>query len=146
MKQAPKKKAKRKISLYKKDLWKQFALWVKLSKSPDGRYCPCFTCDAPLEIGTSNCQAGHWLPQGGYSATVFEPDNVRPQCYRCNIRLSGNTAVFEHRLRLEIGNERVDELFEKRNNRWKADQFWYSAKTNEYKTANDRLREDAWLQ
>lgn len=144
MKPNPKPKKQRKLSLYKKDLWKQFALWVKLRRSHDGQWVNCYTCDASLEIGTSNCHAGHWLPQGGYSGHVFTEDNVRPQCYVCNVRYSGNTPVFEQRLRIEIGNARVDEIYECRRQSGKHDRFWYMEKTAHYKAANETLRQTRW--
>jgi hypothetical protein len=130
----------RKLSLYKKDLWREFALWVKLSRSMDGLYVHCFTCGAPLQIGTANCQAGHWLPQGGYSGMVFEPNNVRPQCHRCNVRLSGNTAVFEYNLRKELGDDLVDAMYDARNCSGKRTRDWYVEKTEHYRRENKQLR------
>lgn len=121
------------IGKLKKLLWKEFALYNKLIRSHDGRYCDCYTCGKPLEIGTSNCQMGHWLPKGGYSFHYFNEDNVRPQCYHCNISLSGNTAVFEHNLRKELGGDCVNNIFESRSMKVKRDKAWYIDTIDHYK-------------
>ena len=121
------------IGKLKKLLWTEFALYNKLIRSEDGQYCSCYTCGKPLEIGTSNCQMGHWLPKGGYSVHYFEENNVRPQCYHCNISLSGNTAVFEYELRNEIGDDRVNDMFECRSEKIKRDKSWYIDKIDSYK-------------
>lgn len=128
--------AKRKpkgVAKLKKDLWKQFALWTKLKYSDDGRWCSCYTCGNPLEIGTSGCQAGHWLPKGGYSVHYFNPDNVRPQCYRCNVNLGGNAAVFERALREEIGEDLVEDMYHIRHAKVKRTITWYQEQIEHYK-------------
>lgn len=127
------KRKKKTISQLKKELWKWFALAMKRARSEDGSYVDCFTCGKPLEIGTSNCHLGHWLPKGGYSGHYFNEHNVRPQCYHCNISLSGNTAVFEYNLRQELGDELVNEIFETRHQSGKRDRQWYEEKIEHYK-------------
>jgi hypothetical protein len=121
------------ICKLKKLLWTEFALYNKMIRSECGRYCSCYTCGKSLEIGTSNCQMGHWLPKGGYSVHYFNEDNVRPQCYHCNISLSGNTAVFEHNLRNEIGHKEVNNMFDTRLEKVKRDKAWYIDKIDDYK-------------
>ena len=127
------KRFKKSIGQLKKLLWTQFALYNKLIRSHDGKYVDCYTCYKPLEIGTSNCQMGHWLPKGGYSYHYFNVNNVRPQCYHCNISLSGNTAVFEHNLRSEIGDQIVDDIYEARSLKVKRNKAWYIDAIEEYK-------------
>ena len=77
---------------------------------------------------------------------VFVENNVRPQCYRCNIRLSGNTPVFEQRLRIEVGVAEVDAMFERRSQIFKKDRFWYADRTADYTARNQKLKESAWQQ
>ena len=109
-------KAKRKtVGKLKKDFWKVFSLYIKLKYSKDGETVSCFTCGRHLTIGTANCQGGHWLTKKGYPYHYFNENNVRVQCYHCNINLSGNTAVFEHELRKEIGNDTVDDMYQMRS-------------------------------
>ena len=101
-----KKKAALKIKplgWHKKRLWEQFALYIKILHSVDGENCNCFTCDKPLVIGTTNCQAGHCLSKADNPALYFDERSVRPQCYYCNINLGGNEYEFNERLKQQIG-------------------------------------------
>ena len=130
------------IGKLKADLWEVFALYIKLNHSADGLWCKCFTCGKPIQIGTVDCQAGHWLPKGGYPVHYFEENNVRPQCFRCNHHLEGNSAVFERNLKDEIGADAVSELYEtrhetvKRTRQWYLDQIaYYSEQIKEAKAA-----------
>lgn len=129
------------IGKLKKKLWAEFTLFIKLRASSDGRFCQCYTCGATMEIGTTSCHAGHWLPRGGYSYHYFNEDNVRPQCYRCNINLLGNTPVFEQALRAEIGDDKVNEIYHSRNNVEQRKRWWYEEKIFHYQQANKELRE-----
>lgn len=124
---------KQTVSKAKKKLWTLYAKYMKLKYSNDGLTCNCFTCGANLKIGTSNCQLGHWLPKGGYSYHYFTEDNTRPQCYHCNINLSGNSAVFERNLKAEIGEDRVDEIFNTRHLSEKRNIIWYEELIEHYK-------------
>jgi len=130
-------KKKPTVSKLKKTLWTLYAKYMKLKYSEDGEYCNCFTCGANLKIGTSNCHLGHWLPKGGYSYHYFTEDNTRPQCFHCNISLSGNTAVFERNLKKEIGAERVEEIYNTRHNSEKRNILWYQEKIQHYKNETD---------
>jgi hypothetical protein len=129
----PKIKKKKGVAKLKKDLWKYFALYIKQKYSVDDGWVRCYTCDASLQIGTSNCQAGHWLPKKGYPVHYFNEDNVRPQCYHCNISLSGNTAVFERKLKDEIGGDKVNEMYESRHESIKRTREWYEEQINYYR-------------
>ena len=124
---------KKKVSALKKLLWKEFSLWVKLNYSTDGQYCPCFTCGKSLEIGTSNCQAGHWLAKSVSSYHRFRENNVRPQCYKCNINLSGNAAVFERNLKDEIGADAVEDMYNTRHENGRRSRDWYVEKIEYYR-------------
>lgn len=97
------------IPKLKTDAWNLYAKLLKLKYSANG-YVKCFTCHSVLKIGTTNCQAGHYLPRGAYPGLTFHPDNSRPQCYRCNCHLHGNSIEFRERLICEIGIERVEDL------------------------------------
>lgn len=82
---------------------------VKTRAYIDGKL-KCFTCSAPLQLHTSNCQLGHFLSRGAYPGLTFHPDNSRPQCYRCNCHLHGNTIEFRTQLIFEIGRPSVEKL------------------------------------
>lgn len=121
------------IGKLKKELWKLFSKAMKLRYSEDGRYTHCYTCGKPIEIGTSNCQLGHWLPKGGYPALYFDENNVRPQCHRCNCHLSGNSEPFRRALEMEIGADAVDEMYQRRHEKTKRSRDWYQDMITHYK-------------
>lgn len=62
----------------------------------------------------------------------FSLDNLRPQCYRCNIHLSGNWPSYEaHLLRdgVDVGElKRRNELTKGKQ----YDRLWYDRKITEY--------------
>lgn len=71
----------------------------------------CYTCGKTGLVGSS-WQTGHFIPSsvcGGFLR--YDPRNLRPQCYRCNIDLSGNGSLFYRLLVEREGQEYVDELF-----------------------------------
>ena len=86
-----------------------FSELVKLRAASEGKLY-CYTCDAPLKLGTSNCQLGHFLSRGAYPGLTFHPDNSRLQCYRCNCHLRGAIIEFRTRLNCEIGRAKVEKL------------------------------------
>ena len=69
----------------------------------------CISCDAPLEYGTANCQGGHYISRQD-KATETEPDNIWPQCGRCNVLMRGNIPMYRYNLVRRIGEERVERL------------------------------------
>ena len=79
----------------------------------------CFTCDAPLQLHSSNTHLGHYLSRGAYPGLTFHPDNSRVQCFRCNVHLHGNTIEFRQRLIEEIGVYAVEEMEGMRHNQIK---------------------------
>jgi hypothetical protein len=91
-----------------------YAEMVKLEAAAAGKLF-CYTCGARLELRTSNCQLGHYLSRGAYPGLTFHPNNNRPQCYRCNCHLHGNTIEFRERLIKEIGLSQVEELEARRH-------------------------------
>lgn len=135
-----KKKSPPKLNKLKAKLWEVFTLFIKLKYSIDGINVNCYTCDHPTQIGDKNCQGGHYYSQGGFKALQFNEDNVRVQCYRCNISLNGNTQIFRERLIAEIGESRVKELDHHRHDeaRWTRSELL--EKIEDYKTKIKELQ------
>jgi hypothetical protein len=91
------------------ELWQECRRIVKARYIKNGKYY-CFTCDK--EISGKGCQLGHMIPRSvGGALLRFHLDNLRLQCYYCNINLGGNGSEFYPRLVKEIGQEKVDYLF-----------------------------------
>ncbi len=71
--------------------------------------CTCYTCGyrAPIK----RVQAGH-LTSRWYKAVRWHKNNVRVQCWVCNIYKKGDSTNFRRRLIQEIGKEAVEEMEE----------------------------------
>ena len=70
---------------------------------PNG-YVYCISCGKPMPVKES--QGGHYVSRR-IRCTEMEPDNVWPQCYRCNGPLSGNVVAYRAALVKRIGERRV---------------------------------------
>lgn len=107
-------------------------LWELCRAVTDKRYPPiCYTCGRKIE--GSNKQLGHFIPSGACGALLrFNLDNLRWQCYNCNINCGGMGAEFYKRLVVEKGQDFVDELFRLKNQSVKADELFYLKLIKEY--------------
>lgn len=68
---------------------------------------PCICCGRPLG---AKYDAGHFLESGNNSTLRYHEDNIHAQSVHCNQYRGGNSDDYEGRLRLKIGDERVDYL------------------------------------
>lgn len=89
-------------------------LWELCRKIIRKRYPPtCYTC-GKTGLEGSNLHTGHFIPKSICSTELkYSLDNLRPQCYHCNINLSGNWPAFERHLEEEMGKGYVAELKER---------------------------------
>jgi len=95
----------------------------------------CYTCYAQDLMG-SNKQCGHFLPSSVCSVALrYDLRNLRPQCMRCNINLSGNWIEYEKHLIRDLGEQIVATL-KSENEQTKNKQYdilWYLATIDTYK-------------
>lgn len=107
------------ISKLQKLLWKECRRVADIIYKPKDGIYRCYTCGSI--IGGKNKQLGHFLAKSICGAKLkYDMRNLRWQCYRCNISLSGNGAVFYRKLVEENGQEYVDKLFEEKSKSVKA--------------------------
>lgn len=93
----------------------------------------CYTC-GKTGLAGSSWHTGHFIPSAVCGAYLrYDLRNLRPQCYRCNIDLSGNGAVFYRQMVEDEGQEYVDQLFADKNKIIKADCNYYRNLIEEYK-------------
>lgn len=85
------KKKAESIGVLTKKLDRIFSVFVRLSGAKSNHTTPCFTCDKVLHWREIQC--GHFQSRRFYS-TRFHELNCKPQCYACNIGLSGNQYAF----------------------------------------------------
>jgi hypothetical protein len=97
------KKAKAKtLGWYKNQFWTVFSQFVRIRDKGQ-----CFTC--PTKKHWKKMQAGHMVPRAaGGLALYFHEQNVHCQCYRCNINLGGNGAVYAKNFVDKYGQEQFD--------------------------------------
>jgi hypothetical protein len=137
-KKSPKTKT---VAALKKELWAVFSLHQKIVHSADGKWCSCYTCDAPIEIGTSNCQGGHCLSKAGCPNLYFDERAVRPQCNRCNSYHGGMHYEFNERLKQEIGLADWQDMYDNRLKLNKRDRGWYYDQIEHYKNQVQQLKQ-----
>lgn len=141
MKRTPFKRAKRPlgrakrprsgltVTRLKKKLWDECR---RIIRNRHGN--TCYTCGR-RDLEGSNWQTGHYISSSICSAHLrYHLDNLRPQCYNCNINKSGNWLAFEQHLIAEHGKEFPEQL--KKLNRETTgkmyDILWYQDKLTEY--------------
>ncbi len=111
----------------------QEALWQECRRIIKSKYEPiCFTCDKP--ISGSNCQLGHFIPRSvGGVLLRYNLDNLRLQCYYCNINLGGNGSEFYPRLVKEKGKKFVNNLFKLKGKKIRKPLEYYNLLLIKYK-------------
>lgn len=129
------KKAKAKtLGWYKNHFWTVFSQFIRLRD--DGQ---CFTCANKKHW--KQMQAGHMVPRasGGLSL-YFHEQNVHCQCYRCNINLGGNGAVYAKNFIEKYGQEDFDEIMRLQAQGFKKFTIEeYKQLTEEYKKKVDKM-------
>mgnify|MGYP003111506746 FL=1 len=99
----PKKLTRSKIV---KKLDAVFSQYIRLSNADKNGYCTCVTCGK--KYFWKQIQAGHFMSRKHYSTRWLE-DNVKPQCYGCNVMQQGQQYKFSKYL----GNNLAEELYNK---------------------------------
>lgn len=118
---------KQKPTQLKKKLWE---LCKQIIRKQYGNIC--FTCGKKGLEGSS-WQTGHFIPSSvGGGSLRYNLDNLRPQCYNCNINAGGNGAIYYRTMVETKGQDFVDKLFKLKNETIKIDVIWLSNKVEEY--------------
>ncbi len=109
-KRAKKRAVKRPISKLKKKLWEECKRVTRLRYVKYDGTWDCYTCGQHI-MSPSGAQTGHFIPSSVCSTEMrYDLDNLRVQCYRCNINLSGNWIEYEKHLNKEKGEGFTDKL------------------------------------
>lgn len=119
----------------KAELWQLCRKIAYERDKVDGGDIYCYTCGCGPLVG-SNKQLGHFIPKSVCSAPMkYDLGNLRYQCFRCNINLSGNWPAFEAHLMTEKGRDFPDKL-KKRNQELSGGDYkliWYEEQIINYK-------------
>lgn len=101
------KKKPKSVSKLTKDLDTVFSRFVRMSRMDSEGIVQCYTCD--FKAHYKKIHAGHYISRW-YKSTRWHENNVRPQCFMCNIYKKGNNVVYRVNLIKEIGVEAVEEM------------------------------------
>ena len=107
MRKTPVKKSKSRLV---KKLDSIFSKYIRLKHSKNG-ICTCFTCGRKYEV--KKIHAGHFMSRRHYS-TRWDEENVRPQCYGCNVGNQGKQYEFAINLNKEEEGKADQLLFKSR--------------------------------
>lgn len=131
MKRSPiKRKSKSPIRKIQDLLWQECRRIILARYIKNGKHY-CFTCDK--EVESSNRQVGHFIPNSvGGALLRYNLDNLRIQCYYCNINLGGHGSMFYKKLLEEKGQEYIDKLFQLKGQTTKAIDHYFKL-LEEYK-------------
>ena len=105
-----KRKSKSETRKIQDELWQECRR-ISLARyaDKDGKH-HCYTCDK--EVEGSGKQLGHFIPNSvGGAVLRYNLDNLRIQCYYCNINCGGQGAMFYRNLVRDKGQKYVDDLF-----------------------------------
>jgi len=128
-----KRKPKTPEAKLKAELWE---LCKKITRTRHGN--TCYTCEAPNLVG-SNWHTGHFIPSSICGLYLrYDLRNLRPQCFRCNISLSGNGSAFYRKLVDDCGQPYVDTIFSDKLRDTKSNKAFYQTLIDEYKTILSR--------
>ena len=87
------------------------ALWLLCRQITKARYGnSCYTCGRVVPDG-KGMHTGHFITSSLCSTEMrFDVSNLRPQCYHCNINLSGNWPSYLSKMKQEIGGDEIDAM------------------------------------
>lgn len=122
------KSSKPSMRLLKKKLW---AECKRITRERHGN--TCYTC-GKTGLEGAGWQTGHFIPSSICSAEMrYSLDNLRPQCWRCNINLSGNWPAYEAHLKRDGFDPEELKQYNRDTTGMKYDSLWYQEKIEEYK-------------
>ncbi len=93
-----------------KKLDKLTSLYVRQKGMDKNGYNTCYTCGARYHWKDMDC--GHYIKRR-YLHTRWDLNNVRVQCQFCNRTLNGNYAVYEPKIKRELGVDEVQKMWDK---------------------------------
>ncbi len=124
------KKAQKTQAWLKKELDRQFSIYIRTKFSDKDGNNKCYTCGKAGTIKTMQC--GHYVSRQ-YLATRWDENNCRIQCAGCNLFGNGKPLDFEENLKKELGAEYVEVMKKKRHISLKLDRAWYIDKIADFK-------------
>ena len=113
-----------------KELDRVFSIHTRMKYADEQGMAKCYTCDSVHHWKAMDC--GHFFSRRHYSLR-WTDENTKIQCKKCNIFQAGNQYEFGKRLLAEIGQERMDILEQRKNNKFKLERGILKLLINQYK-------------
>ena len=122
-----KRKVKSPLQKLKAQLWE---LCKNITRKQYGNIC--YTCNKG-GLGKGNWQTGHFISSSICSTELrYDLQNLRPQCYNCNINKSGNWLAYEqHLIKDGVDIDILKQKNEKTKNLMYREE-WYEQKIKAY--------------
>lgn len=98
-----------------KKLEEEFNRYIRIRDSDSNGLANCISCNKQVQLGTIDCQAGHYVPVSMSSFWRFEEDNVNIQCSACNNWKSGNVHDQRQGMQNKYGVKREREIWTNRH-------------------------------
>lgn len=135
------------IGKLKTILWDVFSAFIRLRDS-DGDIFTCISCGRPKPIYYNDKQgrrrthlhAGHYHKSEMSAALRYDEKNVNGQCYDCNMNKEGNRQGYMLGIIKKYGQNTLQYLDIKKNNRVKWGRFEYIALIKEYEQKLKELK------
>lgn len=138
-KRRPKKKRVFRTNLVAK-LDSVISTWNRTRYADKNGIVQCYTC--PKKAPIKSMQNGHYVSRS-VRKLRWEPDNMRPQCYGCNIMNGGQPITFRENLLKELGEPYVLYLESLRHELFKPTDEWLVTQIEAYtKLVDLSLRKD----
>ena len=104
--------AKKTSAKLKKELDKLVSEYVRRSNADHRGMVKCFTCQK--QYHWKRIQNGHFISRihlnTRFDYDTTKPSNCMPQCYRCNINLSGNQWQYARKLNEKFGEGTAEQI------------------------------------
>jgi hypothetical protein len=135
-------KKQKTISKLKKELDKIFSLYIRLREATPEGLVKCFTCDkiSHYKLGI---HAGHFMSRSRLATRWHDSGNVMPQCYRCNIHLSGNQYIYGLKLDERYGDGTAKKIEKLSRDTVKMMRCDYEEMIEDYKERLKKLTKDS---
>jgi DNA-directed RNA polymerase subunit N (RpoN/RPB10) len=105
-----KRRTKTPLQKAKDKLWDECKRITRLRYVKHDGSWDCFSCGKNIDE-PGKAQTGHYIPSSTCSTEMrYDLDNLRVQCYNCNINKSGNWVEYEKHLNIEKGLGFTDSL------------------------------------
>lgn len=106
----------------------KYSLHVRQKHANKEGVVECFTC--PYKNHWKKMQCGHYITRSK-KYTRWDLNNLRPQCFVCNMRNQGMSHIFRERLVLELGEDVIKAMEERSKLLFKEPDSWIEDRIKE---------------